>query len=133
MASRIKYPFVVTSVRFSVCLPTLPTLLIHLPIVCSFLAGLKRYFAEKVAAMTKRRGLRMQVCEDFVFDGKNRPFNLKRFNDKIMVVARRNIWELGKAHQAYRLANNDYMVCNIFHIVTELGGGAGFFAMEAGF
>ena len=69
-----------------------------------------RYFAEKIAAMTKLNGLRLQTCEDLLFNNKGRPFNLKRFNKNIMVVARRNIWEQGKAHQAYRLANNGYKV-----------------------
>ena len=90
---------------------------VYMTQICS--AGLKRYFAEKIATMTKINGLRLQTCEDLLFDSKDRPFNLKRFNSNILVVARRNIWELGKAHQAYRLANNGYKVQHaLFYIST---------------
>ena len=73
--------------------------------------GLNQYFAEKVAAMTRRHGLSLLASEDLFFDDKNQPFNLKSFNNDIKVIARRNIWEQKKAHLAYRLANHDYKVC----------------------
>ena len=76
-----------------------------------YFIGLKQYFAEKVAAMTRRHGLSLLASEDLFFDDKKQPFNLKNFNNDIKVIARRNIWKQKKAHLAYRLANHDYKVC----------------------
>ena len=66
--------------------------------------------------MTKRMGLALQTTEDLILNDNDQPFKLKRFNNNILVVARRNIWEQNKAQLAYRIANKDYKVRGKFGI-----------------
>jgi hexosaminidase len=74
-------------------------------------ADLKPYFVSKLSDITYRRGLALKGWEDgLMYDPKN-AFNRQHFsNQQVLANAWDNIWELGVADRAYRLANLGYEV-----------------------
>ena len=74
-------------------------------------AGLKKYFAMRVAILAAEKGLKLRAWEDGVFDANGEPFPFDSMNNTdIIADTWNNIWEWGGARKAYKLANAGYKV-----------------------